>query len=354
MSYSPASRRAVGPVVVDLRSDTVTRPTPGMRQAIADVLEAGLLGDDVYGEDPTVRALEEEVASLAGHEAAVFVPSGTLGNQLALQLLVAPGEELLCDAEAHVVTYELGAAAVHSGITTRTLPGGLLDPHQVAAALRPAGFGTVVTTAVSLEQTHNRAGGRVHPLAAVQAVRAVTAAAGVALHVDGARVWNAAVASGLPVSAYVGVADTASLCLSKGLGAPAGSLLVTSADRAARARALRRRWGGSMRQAGVLAAAGRYALARHVERLADDHARARDLAAGLRDVLDVHEPETNVVVLPLPDALPDAPAVAAAAAEQGVLVGVVGPRVLRCLTHLDVDDAGVAHAVAVLRPLLAP
>jgi len=210
--------------VIDLRSDTVTRPTEGMLRAMA----AAPTGDDVYGEDPTVNALEERVAGLLGHEAAVFVPTGTMGNQICLQLVVPPAEELLCGAEDHVVTYEHGGAARYGGISSRTLAParGLLTADDVATQLRPAGWGTVATRAVSVEQTHNRGGGAVHPLASLEELRSATSAHGVRLHCDGARIWNASVASGTPLDAYGRLFDTLSVCMSKGLGAPVGSLVV--------------------------------------------------------------------------------------------------------------------------------
>ncbi len=326
-------------MLVDLRSDTLTRPTPGMRAAMA----AAEVGDDVYGEDPTVNALEERVAGLFGHEAAVFVPSGTMGNQICLRLVVPPAGELLCDADAHVVTYEHGGAAQHGGIQSRTVAGGLLTPAGVARELRPAGWGTVPTAAVSVEQTHNRAGGAIHPLATLQELRALTSAAHVRLHCDGARIWNAHVATGVPLDTYGALFDSLSVCLSKGLGAPVGSVVVTSSALAAEARVLRKRLGGGMRQAGILAAAGLYALEHQLERLADDHARAARLGAALGV-----EPETNLVGVTVPDAR----ALAAAAREQGVLVGVVSPTRARAVVHLDVDDAGIEHAAKVLTSLL--
>jgi threonine aldolase len=341
--------------VVDLRSDTVTRPTVDMLRAMA----AAETGDDVYGEDPTANALEEHVAGLFGAEAAVFVPTGTMGNQICLQLVVPPGEELLCGAEDHVVTYELGGAARYGGISSRTLepPRGLLDATAVARQLRPAGWGTVATRAVSVEQTHNRGGGAVHPLAALDELRELTAAHGVLLHCDGARIWNAHVASGVALAEYGRLFDTLSVCLSKGLGAPVGSLVVTDAARAAEARVLRKRLGGGMRQVGVLAAAGRYALEHHVERLAEDHARARRIADTVADAVDgVVEPalvETNIVPLDLTGAALDGPQLAEKARADGVLVSVVGPRRARVVTHLDVDDADVDRAAQVLARLLA-
>jgi threonine aldolase len=341
--------------VVDLRSDTVTRPTPDMLRAMA----SAPTGDDVYGEDPTVNALEERVADLFGHEAAVFVPTGTMGNQICLQLVVAPGEELLCGAEDHVVTYELGGAARYGGISTRTLeaPRGLLDAGAVARQLRPAGWGTVATRAVSVEQTHNRGGGAVHPLEALTALRSLTAEHGVALHCDGARIWNAHVATGVPLAEYGARFDTLSVCMSKGLGAPVGSLVVTDGTRAAQARVLRKRLGGGMRQVGVLAAAAGYALDCHVERLAEDHARARriatELAGAAPGAVDPAAVETNIVPLDLTGTALDGPALAEKARAEDVLVSVVGPRRARVVTHLDVDDAGAQRAAGVLARLLA-
>jgi threonine aldolase len=332
---------------VDLRSDTLTRPSDGMRAAMA----AAEVGDDVYGEDPSVNALEEQVADLFGHEAAVFVPTGTMGNQICLRLVVPPAEELLCGSEDHVVTYEHGGAAQHGGISSRTVsaPRGLLTVEWVEPELRPAGWGTVATRAVSVEQTHNRGGGAVHPLESLKALRAVTDEHGINLHCDGARIWNAAVATGTPLSSYGALFDTLSVCLSKGLGAPVGSLVVTDAARAVEARVLRKRLGGGMRQAGVIAAAGTYALEHQFDRLAEDHRRAREIAAAV----GVEGVETNIVPLDLTGTGYDGPQLAAAAREQGVLLSVVGPRRVRMVTHLDVDDAAAARAADVVAGLLA-
>ncbi|KQS66469.1 threonine aldolase [Modestobacter sp. Leaf380] len=331
--------------MVDLRSDTVTRPTPGMRAAMADAE----VGDDVYGEDPLVNALEERVAALFGHEAALFVPSGTMGNQIGMRLVCQPGQEVIGDADAHVVTYEMGAAAAVFGLSTRTVvgPGGLLDADQLIAQVRPKGdWHLTATAAVAVENTHNRGGGRVQPLAELEALFTWSRDADVAVHLDGARIWNAHVASGVSLETYGRLADTASVCLSKGLGAPVGSVLVSSAERIGEGRLWRKRLGGGMRQAGVLAAAGLYALDHHLDRLADDHARARALADRLGvDPATVH---TNMVVL---DGVP-APMVAAAAKAEGVLVSQVSPTRIRMLTHLDVDDAAVERAASVVGELL--
>jgi threonine aldolase len=319
---------------------------------------AAEVGDDVYAEDPTVRRLEERVAAMFGHEAAVFVPSGTMGNQLAIRLVVPPGEELLLDADAHIVSYEGGGAAQHGAIQTRTLVSarGLLDPDAVAEQLRPNGYGTVVTRAVAVEQTHNRGGGAVYPLSTLHALRELTRAHGVALHCDGARIWNASVASGTPFAAYGGLFDTMSVCFSKGLGAPVGSAVLCPADAVPEARAIRRRLGGGMRQAGILAAACLHALDHHVERLADDHARARRLAEACADlapdVIDAATVETNVVSLDLTKHALDARAFAERARAAGLLLGVVGESRVRMVVHLDADDAAIEAAIEALRGLL--
>jgi threonine aldolase len=333
-------------VIVDLRSDTVTRPTPQMRAAMAQAA----VGDDVYGEDPTVAALEQEVAELLGFEAALFVPTGSLGNQLGVRLLTPPGYELVCDSLAHVARAELGAAAVFSGITFRTWKAdrGLLDVDAIADLIAPdAGPYLVSTATIAVENTHNFGGGTVQPADRVAAVIQLARAHGLNLHLDGARLWNAAVATGRPLRELAAGFDTVSVCLSKGLGAPVGSVLAASADRIAEARVLRKRYGGGMRQVGILAEAGRYAIAHHLARLADDHARARRLAEELG--ADPAAVPTNIVVLDVPDAA----SVAVKAAEQDVLVSALGPRFLRLVTHLDVDDDGLDQAIEVLRPLVA-
>ena len=330
---------------VDLRSDTVTRPTPGMRAAIAEAE----VGDDVYGEDPAVNALEAEVAELLGFPAALFVPTGSMGNQLGIRVLVPPGKELICDTVAHLARAELGAAAVFSGITFRTWQAhrGLLDVDAIASLISPnAGPHLVSTAAVAVENTHNFGGGTVQPPDALDDVRRLAREQGLALHLDGARLWNAHVATGTPLHDLGAGFDTVSVCLSKGLGAPVGSVLVSSAERIAEARVWRKRYGAGMRQVGILAAAGRYALAHHIPRLADDHARARRLADALG--IDPSTVDTNIVVMDLPGA----PAVATAARGEGVLISVLGPRQARLVTHLDVDDDGIDRAVKVLEPLV--
>ncbi len=330
--------------MIDLRSDTLTSPTPGMRRAMAEAE----VGDDVYGEDPTVTALEEEVAGLLGHEASLFTPTGSMANVLAVRSVVAPGQEVLCEERAHIARAELGAHGAHSGITMRTwhAPDGRLPLARIQDLFAPdLGPYFVPTAAVAVENTHNFAGGAVVPLEQLQALRTWADEVGTRVHVDGARIWNAHVATGTPLATYGGLADVMAVCLSKGLGAPVGSLMVGSSDAVAEGRVRRKRMGGGMRQVGVLAAAGRHALAHHLERLADDHEHARLLAEACG--VDPAGVDTNIVVVPTDDSA----GYVARAAEAGVLVGAVGPRTVRLVTHLDVDRRAAEQAAAALASL---
>jgi threonine aldolase len=343
--------------VVDLRSDTVTRPTPAMRAAMADAE----VGDDVYGEDPTVDRLERRVAELLGHEAAVFTPTGSLANQLGVRMLVPPGQELLCEVTAHVARAELGAAAVFSGITTRTWEddGGRLDAATPLRLMQPAaGPYFVSTAAIAVENTHNLGGGTVQPIDEVRRLREGLAGTGVRMHLDGARLWNAHVATGEPLDDWGRLFDTVSVCFSKGLGAPVGSALVGPADLVADARVWRKRYGGGMRQVGILAAAALHALDHHVDRLADDHANALLIAEACADALpgcvDPARVQTNIVVLDLGGSGLSAPDVVQAVAAQGVRVSAFGPRLIRVVTHLDVDEQGAKDAARALAEALAP
>ncbi|GLZ79005.1 threonine aldolase [Actinorhabdospora filicis] len=317
-----------------------------MREAMA----RADVGDDVYGEDPTVTALEHEVAALLGHEAALYCPSGSMANQIAIQALLAPGSELLCDSDAHVVTFESGAAAAYAGVSTRTWPTreGHLDVDTVMGFVRPGGGYALPTSAIAVENTHNLGGGRVVPLHKLQRLRELTAERGLLTHLDGARLWNAHVADGVPMREYGELFDTVSVCLSKGLGAPVGSVLVSTRERVAKARAVRRRLGGGMRQAGILAAAGLYALEHHVARLAEDHAHAKLIATAL-GVDDVdRNVQSNIVMVPVSDSR----AFAEAAAREGVLVSPIAPDRVRLVTHLDVSADDVGHVLKVLPALL--
>lgn len=331
------------PPVIDLRSDTVTRPTEAMRRAMV----RAEVGDDVYGEDPTVRRLEERVAELFGHEAALFTPTGSMANVLAVSLVVAPGQEVLCDAQAHIVRAELGAHGALSGITTRTWTESPLPLGTVADLIAPdMGPFFVATRAIAIENTHNFRGGEVIALADMQRLRALADVRGVAVHLDGARIWNAHVATGAALGDYGACADVLAVCLSKGLGAPVGSLVVGTAYAMAEARVRRKRMGGGMRQSGMLAAAGLHALDHHIERLAEDHDNARLIAEACG--VDPTSVATNVVVVDVDDAA----RVVSQAAEAGVLIGAVGTTRVRLLTHLDVSRADAQRAASVLRGLL--
>lgn len=338
-------------MTVDLRSDTLTRPGAAMRRAMADAE----VGDDVYGEDPTVNRLQAQVAELLGQEAALFTATGSLANQLGLRLLVEPGRELLCDQTAHVVRAELGAAAAFGGITTRTWPSvnGRLVADVPLSMMEPdAGPYLVSTAAIAVENTHNFGGGSAQPLAQAQALREGVSGTGVALHLDGARLFNAHVATGESLQTWGRLFDTVSVCLSKGLGAPVGSLLASSAEAIARARVWRKRYGGGMRQVGVLAAAGRYALDHHIERLADDHAHAGAIAAACANarpgVVDTTAVQTNIVVLDLQGTGLTAPALVQACQGDGVLMSAFGTRRVRLVTHLDISDDDTSFACTVL------
>ena len=331
--------------MVDLRSDTVTRPTAGMRRAMAEAE----VGDDVYDEDPAVHGLQERVAAMFGFEAGLFTPTGSMANVLAVAALVGHGEEVLCESRAHILRAELGAHGGLTGITSRTWAEerGQLDLAAVQSMHAPdMGPFFVRTTAISVENTHNFAGGTVLPVADLEALRVWADTVGCGVHVDGARIWNAHVATGTPLEAYGAVADAMAVCFSKGLGAPVGSMMLGSRAQVEGARVLRKRMGGGMRQVGVLAAAATYALDHHLDRLAEDHEHARVLAEACG--VDPGLTETNIVVVDVPDAR----AVVDAASEQGVRIGAVGPRRVRLLTHLDVDRAAVDRAASVLASVL--
>jgi len=316
-----------------------------MRVAMADAD----VGDDVYGEDPTVRELEERIAATFGHEAALFCATGSLANLLAVRSLVPVGTEVLCESQAHIARAELGAHAAWAGVTMRTWsdPRGFADPKAIEAMLAPdLGPFLVRTAAISVENTHNFCGGAVQPIDALREVRALADATGVGVHLDGARIWNASVASGTSLEEYGRIADVMAVCLSKGLGAPVGSLVIGSTDAIDEARVWRKRLGAGWRQAGVLAAAGLHALAYHIDRLAEDHDNARLLAEACG--VDPAGVETNIVVVPCPDA----PALVASARAEGVLIGAVGPQAVRIVTHLDVTKTQAESAAETMARLL--
>ena len=323
--------------VIDMRSDTVTRPTAAMRRAMAEAE----VGDDHYGEDPTVNRLQEEVARLLGFEAALFVPTGTMGNEIAIRVLTRPGDQVVVEERSHVVEYELSGMAVLSGVVPRFVraPTGVMTPEAILRALKPPTLNRSAASLVVLENTHNLAGGAVTPVAEMRALIAAAQGAGLRVHVDGARLWNAAVALGVRPADLVAGADSVMVTLSKGLCCPVGSVLAASGERIEAARRVRQQLGGGMRQAGVLAAAGLVALGTMIPRLADDHVNARRLAQGLvgRAGVDVVPPQTNIVVARLSGSTA-ADAVAALRA-RGVLASAMDVETLRLVTHHDVGPA---------------
>ena len=340
--------------MIDLRSDTLTRPTPGMLQAMT----AAPVGDDVYGEDPTINALEAKVAALLGHEAGLFVTTGSMGNLLGVWCLVQPGQEVVCDVQAHIARAEMGAHAALHGTTMRTWtsPDGVTDAATIASVITPdAGPYLVSTAAVALENTHNFGGGTVQPYQHLVEVSALCKDAGVGMHLDGARLWNAHVATGVPLADYGRLFDTVNVCFSKGLGAPVGSMLVSSAENIAKARVQRKRLGGGWRQAGVLAAAADYALEHHLPRLGEDHAAAKafaeQVAAIAPDAVDVSSVATNIVVLSTGSR--PAGEVAQAAAEAGVLVSALGAHMVRAVTYQQISLDQAASAGQLLGRILA-
>jgi threonine aldolase len=336
--------------MIDLRSDTVTRPTPAMRRAMAEAE----VGDDVYGEDPTVNRLQAAVAEMLGFEAGLWVPSGVMGNAIALRILTRPGQEVLTDERSHVVQYELSGMAVLSGLMPRAVcaPDGLLTADMIRRALRPASYYRGDLGVVVLENSHNLAGGTVADVATMQAALAAAHAAGVPVHVDGARLWNAAVALGVSPRALVAGADTVMVTLSKGLCAPAGSVLLASVPLIEEARRVRKQLGGGMRQVGVLAAAGLVAIGTMIERLAEDHAHARLLHDALAACpgVEVMPVSTNIVVARLDEGRPQQVVESLAAA--GVLCSAMDSRILRLVTHHDVDAGACRQAAAALAAAL--
>ncbi|HEX7980123.1 MAG TPA: GntG family PLP-dependent aldolase [Gemmatimonadaceae bacterium] len=338
---------------IDLRSDTVTRPTAAMRRAMAEAE----VGDDVLDGDPTVRRLEARVSEMLGKEAGLFFPSGTMANQTAVWVHTTPGTEVLLDANAHIIHWEMAGAAALAGVQVRPVPAG--EGRSVASAedlertLRPASPHAPIATLVCVENTHNGAGGKVSTLTQLEAIRAVAEAIRLPVHMDGARLWNAHIATGTPLHELGGTAHTVMLSFSKGLGCPVGAILVGDAPVIKRAHMVRKRLGGGMRQSGILAAAALYALDAHLARLADDHAHARALAEHVDGAggARVVAPDTNIVMVDLPDGVTSS-AVVAAAADEGVRITPWSATRVRAVTHLDVDAEAVERAGRVLRALL--
>jgi threonine aldolase len=339
--------------MIDLRSDTVTRPTTAMRQAMA----AAEVGDDVYGEDPTVNRLEKRAAAVFGKEAAIFVPTGTMGNQIAIRLHTEHGQEVICEARSHVLDWEMATMAAFSGCQPRTVEGdrGVLSWEKIRRAIGPKIYYRQPTGLICLENTHNMAGGTVTPLDVLEEIWRGAKEAGLPVHLDGARVFNAATALGVGVAELTAGFDTVMFCLSKGLGAPVGSMLVGSAKAIERARVFRKALGGGMRQAGVLAAAGLIALEEMPKRLEEDHRNARMLAEAVANEasaeIDLDGVQTNIVIFALRGEN-DAPAFCAALKQKGVLSSAIGPHSVRLVTHYDVDEQSCEQAAAIVREQL--
>ena len=339
--------------MIDLRSDTVTRPTEAMRRAMAEAE----VGDDVYGEDPTVNQLEQRAAEVFEREAAIFVPTGTMGNQIAVRLHTRPGQEVICEARSHLLDWEMAMVAAFSGCVPRTVAGerGILRWEDIQKAIAPKIYYRAQTGLVWIENSHNMAGGTVTPLPVLIDIWEGAQRAGLPVHLDGARVFNAATAAGVSVAELTRGFDTVMFCLSKGLGAPVGSMLVGSREAIAEARSVRKALGGGMRQAGVLAAAGLIALEEMPKRLGEDHANARMLAEAVAECegaeIDLAGVQTNIVIFHLKDE-GDAAGMVKALREQGILASAVGPHAVRLVTHFDVSQADCRRAAQVLTGLL--
>ncbi len=338
---------------IDLRSDTVTKPTQAMRKAMADAE----VGDDVLGDDPTVKELERRTAEILGKDAAVFVPSGTMANQLALRCQTQHGDEILLDANAHIYWYEAGASAALSGVICRTLPGvrGIFSSSDVRTALRPKDIHFPRTRLLAIENTHNRGGGAIWTLEQIQEVCSVAREAGIRTHLDGARLWNASVATGIPESEYARDFDSVSVCFSKGLGAPVGSALAGSAELAEKARRFRKQFGGGMRQSGIIAAGALYALENHRNRLADDHSNAKQLASGLSEIpgisVNCGTIDTNMVYFDV--GYPSAMELTGLLKEKNILVSPTGEHTIRAVTSLAVDADDILRAVDAVRDIMS-
>ncbi|MGQ0554872.1 MAG: low-specificity L-threonine aldolase [Nitrospiraceae bacterium] len=341
--------------MIDLRSDTVTKPTDEMRKAMA----RAEVGDDVYGEDTTVNRLQDMAAAMLGKRFALFVPSGTMANQLAIRSHTQPGQEIIVESKSHVVRYEQGAAGALAGVQLHWVTGerGIMTVEQVEAAIRPNDAHSITTALICIENTHNAGGGTIYPLSTIEKIRTLAVRHGIPMHLDGARLFNAVAATTLPPTVYAQHFETVSLCLSKGLGAPVGSLLISNDQRLMdRARRFRRMYGGAMRQAGILAAAGIYALERHVARLKTDHEHAKKLARQLQHISAIQiapqHVETNIVIFDIVDEHRSPAELVAALKEQGVLINAVGGQSYRAVTHLHITDKQIDEAADVFASVL--
>jgi len=336
---------------IDLRSDTVTKPTPAMRKAMAEAE----VGDDVYAEDPTVNALQEKVAKILGKEASIFVPSGTMANQLAIKSHTQPGDEVIIEAASHSYNFEGGASAVLSAVQFYCLQGnrGILESSQIEEAIRPDGHYYPVTRLICLENTHNRGGGSVYPIQRIAEISRFAKSRGLLVHLDGARLWNASVASGIKPQEYAQWADSVSVCLSKGLGAPIGSLVAGTTTFVDRVHRFRKMFGGGMRQVGIIAAAGIYALDHHIDRLKEDHQNAKRLVLGLKEIrgisIDPEEVETNILIFDVAGTGMTPLQVYDAMKKEGVLIHASGKTQIRLVTHLDVSKEDIEVALKAFR-----
>lgn len=339
---------------IDLRSDTVTRPSPEMREAMA----RAEVGDDVYGEDPTVNKLQETVADLLGKEAALFTPSGLMANQIAIKIHTNPGDEVIVEAQSHIYNYETAAAAVLSNVLMRPLEGtyGVISATQLETALRLPVYYNPKTTLICVENTHNKAGGTIYPIETLKEIYEFAKANAIRVHMDGARLWNASIATGIPLKEYAKYADTITVCFSKGLGAPIGSALVGPREIIEKARTYRKMFGGGMRQVGIIAAGALYALEHHRASLIHDHEKIRWLADELKNLpslsIDPHTVQTNILVMELTNKVRTASEIAQSLKKEGVLLSVMGPTTLRAVAHRDVSMDDVQRAASIIKKII--
>ncbi len=340
--------------MIDFRSDTITRPTPEMRQVMAQAE----VGDDVFGDDPTVNRLQEMMAEMCGKQAALFVPSGTMGNQVSLKTHTVPGDEIIVERNAHIFNYESGSPGMLSGVQVYPIEGdkGVITAEQIAGAIRPDNIHHPTTRLICLENTHNRAGGTIFPMSEIQRIHALAREHNIALHLDGARLWNASVATGIPLKEYCRYFDSVQLCFSKGLGAPIGSIIVGDADFIERARYFRKAFGGGMRQVGILAAGAIYAVEHHFQRLAEDHRRARRLAEAIAELpgvsIDLDTVQTNIVIFEFGTAYLSAEEFVQKLRQQHILMIHFGTAKIRAVTHLHITDEDIETTISAMLRIL--
>jgi threonine aldolase len=340
--------------MIDLRSDTITRPTQNMRKVMAEAE----VGDDVFGDDPTVNRLQDHVAELLGKEAGLFVASGTMGNQVCIRSLTSPGDEVILESEAHIFYYEAGAPAMLSGVQLRTVAGarGVITADQIATVIRGEDVHFPPTRLICLENTHNRAGGTVFPIEEIRRIHKLAKSRNILMHLDGARLWNASVATGIPLSDWAQLFDSVTVCFSKGLGAPVGSLIAGDREFVRTARKTRKRFGGGMRQAGIIAAGALWAVEHNIGRLAEDHENAKRLARALANIpgvsVDLESVHTNIVFIRLSGRTSDAPALADRLKKAGVFVLALGPDQIRAVTHLEVSRQDIEQAIQIFAKVL--